>query len=300
MASKPFNMESIKLINLQSLMDRTSGSPEIRIGLIDGPLSINHPDLNKVNIQEIPGTLSSTCFKTDSIACSHGTFIAGMLKAKRGSNAPAICPDCTLLIRPIFSENSNVNESIPSTTPKELAIAIIDCINAGARIINLSLALANPTSKNERELEDALNYAANRGVIIVAAAGNQGAVGSTAITRHPWVIPVIACDNLGIALQLSNISNSIGRHGLRAPGDNITSLGTNDNNPFTFSGTSAATPFVTGIIALLWSEFPQVHGYVVKQAVSIVNNQRSIIPPLINAIAAFQFLNSNYTQKAIA
>lgn len=292
-------MEFADLINLQSLMNHTSGSPDIAIGLIDGPVLIHHSDLNKENIFEIPGALSGTCSKADSIACSHGTFIAGMLKAKRGSNAPAICPDCTLLVRPIFSEHITKKEFIPATTPKELAIAILDCINGGARLINLSLALANPTSKSERELEDALNYAANRGVIVVAAAGNQGRIGSSAITRHPWVIPVIACSNNGNPMQLSNLSSSIGRQGLSAPGENITSLGSK-NYPLKSSGTSAAAPFVTGTIALLWSEFPKLPASVIKQAVSIVNNRRSLTPPLINAMTAFQYLSSRYTQKAVA
>ena len=48
------------------------------------------------------------------------------------------------------------------------------CIEADARCINLSLALAQPSSKGERELEQVLDYATKRGVIIVAAAGNQG------------------------------------------------------------------------------------------------------------------------------
>jgi len=292
-------MKPLDLINLQVLMDRASGSPNVIIGLIDGPISINHRDLNNVNIHEIPGTLAGTCSKANSIACSHGTFIAGILKAKRGSVAAAICPNCTLLIRPVFSEHTKINESIPSTTPKELAIAIIDCINAGARLINLSLALGSPTSKSESELEDALNYAANRGVIIVAAAGNQGTVGSTAITRHPWVIPVIACNRFGNAMQLSNLSNSIGRKGLSAPGENITSLGAN-HKPTTFSGTSVAVPFVTGTIALLWSEFPGLPATEIKRAISSINNRRSLMPPLINAMAAFQYLSTRYKQKAAA
>ncbi len=287
------------LINLQFLKDRTSGSPAIAIGLIDGPISIDHPDLNTKNIYEIPGTLSGICSKANSIACNHGTFIAGILKAKRGSVAPAICPDCTLLVRPIFSEQMKKDESIPSTTPKELAAAIINCINSGARIINLSLALANPASKNEHILEEALNYASNRGVIIVSAAGNQGTIGSTAITRHPWVIPVIACNYSGNPMQLSNLGNSIGRNGLSAPGENITSLGTN-NKPVTFSGTSVAVPFVTGTIALLWSEFPGLPASEIKRAINAINNRKSITPPLINAMTAFNYLSSHYLQKAIA
>jgi subtilisin family serine protease len=115
---------------------------------------------------------------------STGTFVAGILSAKRGSVAPAICPDCALIIRPIFAQAA-VGESLPSATPEELATAILDCMNAGARVINLSLALAQPSINGIRALEEAFEGAVRSGVIVVAAAGNQGAVGSSAITRHP-------------------------------------------------------------------------------------------------------------------
>ena len=144
---------------------------------------------------------------------------------------------------------------MPSATPQELAAAIIECIDAGARVINLSLALAQPSTKGEQSLEEALNQAVRRGVIVVAAAGNQGTLGSSAITRHPWVIPVVACDVRGRPMNESNLGSSIGRRGLSAPGDGITSLGA-EGQPLTLGGTSVAVPFVTGAIALLWSEFP--------------------------------------------
>src|SRR5262249_20259911 len=104
-------------------------------------------------------------------------------------------------------------------------------------------------------LGDALDHAARRGVIVGAAAGNQGTMGSTAITRHPWVIPVVACDVKGRPTKESNLGRSIGRGGLRAPGDGITSLGAR-GEPVTLGGTSVAAPFVTGAIAPVWSEFP--------------------------------------------
>lgn len=291
-------MQPNNLINLKSLMDRTSGSPEIKIGLIDGPVSISHISLNSKNIIEIPGRLSGSCSKADSIACNHGTFVAGVLKAKRSSGAPAICPDCTLLLRPVFSEHTLSNDTIPSITPRELATAIIDCVKAGAQIINLSLAIASPTLKTENELESALHYAANRGVIIVSSAGNQGIVGSTSITRHPWVIPVVACNRYGTPLPISNLGSSIGRNGLSAPGENITSLGSK-NNMVAFTGTSAATPFVTGVIALLWSLNPSLSGTEIKHAVTIVNNRKSVIPPVVNAKVSYEYINANYKQKSV-
>ena len=75
---------------------------------------------------------------------------------------------------------------MPSARPEELAQAIVDCLEAGARILNLSAALAEPSTGGQRELEGALDRAVRRGVIVVAAAGNQGTLGSSVITRHPW------------------------------------------------------------------------------------------------------------------
>ena len=72
--------------------------------------------------------------------------------------------------------------------------------------------------------EAALDHAMRRGVLVVAAAGNQATVGSTVITRHPWVIPVVAYDADGAPMGQSNFGNSIGRRGLGAPGDRVTSL----------------------------------------------------------------------------
>ncbi|MDQ3959848.1 MAG: S8 family serine peptidase [Pseudomonadota bacterium] len=167
------------------------------IGIIDGPIVINHPDLAGGQIREIAGNTSGICTQANSTACVHGTFVAGILCANRGSAAPAICPNCTLLIRPIFTETTSGSEQMPSATPQELAAAIIECVEAGARVINLSLALAQPSTKGECELEEALDHATRCGMIVVAAAGNQGTLGSTAITRHPWVIPVVAYDQQG-------------------------------------------------------------------------------------------------------
>ena len=159
---------------------------------------------------------------------------------------------------------------MPSATPRELAAAIIECIDAGARVINLSLALAQPSSKGEQALEEAVDRGARRGVIVVAAAGNQGTLGSSAITRHPWVIPVVACDLRGRPMSDSNLGSSIGRRGLSAPGDAITSLGA-EGRPLTLGGTSVAVPFVTGTIALLWSEFPAATAAQIKLAVTQVS-----------------------------
>lgn len=284
-------MLPLELVRLTELMACTSGSPEVKIGLIDGPVLTQHTDLAGDYLREIPRNNGAMCTRPKSTACLHGTFVAGILSAKRKSPAPAICPSCTLLIRPIFTEATSGREHMPSTTPLELTEAIIECIDAGARVINLSLALAVPSTRGEEALEEALNQAVRRGVIIVAAAGNQGTLGSSVITRHPSVIPVVACDLRGRPMSESNLGSSIGRRGLSAPGDRITSLGSGGQS-ITLTGTSVAVPFVTGTIALLWSEFPSSSASQIKLAMTETTTQRrtSVAPPLLDAMRAHKTL----------
>jgi subtilisin family serine protease len=278
------------LVNLSRLMKLTSGRPEIVVAMVDGPIVADHPDLAHINIQEKTGI---SCARTSSAACVHGTFVAGVLSAKRGSMAPAICPGCTLLVNPVFSETASGNDEQPSSTPEIVASAILECINAGARVINLSLAVTRPSVKQAQTLKLALDNAARQGVIVVAAAGNQGAVGGSVIISHPWVIAVAACDGNGTPLNGSNLGSSIGLRGLRAPGKNVTSLGAGGQS-LTLGGTSVAAPFVTGAVALVWSQLPAATGAQVRAAFhqAHVRRRASVMPPLLDAWAAYQFANS--------
>jgi len=176
----------------------------------------------------------------------------------------------------------------PSASPEELVEAIIDCAEAGVRILNLSLSLATMSPNQEPHLVQALDYAAAHGTLVVAAAGNQGTVGGSAITRHPWVIPVVACDWAGRPLAVSNLGASIARRGLMAPGDAITSLGSSGQS-LTGGGTSAATPFVTGTLALLLSIFPDANVAEAKSATTRADVRRAaIVPPVLDAWSAYQ------------
>jgi subtilisin family serine protease len=283
--------DALNLVGLVPLMARTAGDPGVVIGLLDGPVVGGHADLSGARIRSLPGNIPGICTHPKSVACLHGTFVAGILSARRGATSPAICPDCTLMVRPIFGETVETGVLVPNATPQELATALIEMCKVGARVINLSAALAQPSSRGEVEIEQALDYAARRGVLVIVAAGNQGMIGSTAITRHPWVIPVAACGIDGRPIEQSNLSKSIARQGLRAPGDHIAGLGT-DGKTLSFSGTSIAAPFVTGTIALLWSLFPSATAAAMRAAVTQGPGQRraTIIPPLLDALSAYRIL----------
>ena len=284
-------MLPLDLVTLTALMARTKGDPNIRIGLIDGPVFTKHPDLDTTNLNQVGNNMPFACAKQYSTACVHGTFIAGVLSAKRGSVAPAICPGSTLLVRSIFVETASNAHSTPGAKPAELVSALYECMDAGASILNLSLGLAPAESMHQKALTEALDAALKRNVLVVAAAGNQSRFDSSPITRHPWVIPVAGCDLNGRLSSESNFGHSIGKHGLRAPATNITSL-SSVGKPLSFSGTSAAVPFVTGAIALLWAQFPEANAAQIKLAVtqSATRRRTGIVPPLLDAQAAYRTL----------
>lgn len=90
----------------------------------------------------------------------------------------------------------------------------------------------------------------------------------------------------------SNLSASIGRHGLGGPGEGITSLAAPAETR-TMGGTSVATPFVTGAVALIWSEFRAAPAAKVRSAVTQTAGLRrtTIIPPLLDAWASHQAMS---------
>lgn len=273
-------------------MSLTQGHADIAIGLIDGPVNTSLANFELSNIRDISSDGSGKCDRNDRAACLHGTLVAGVLIGKRGLGAPAICPACTLMLRPIFGDTGNEAANAPSASAEVLASALFAAIDAGARIVNLSCGIARCSGRGESSLRSALGFAASKGVIVVAAAGNQGRVGGSCITKDPWVIPVVSIDRAGRPTNECNLSASIGLRGLAAPGQDVPSV-TSGGQPARFSGTSAACPLVTGAVALLWSEYPSMTAAQIKEALTGGRRQRSIVPPAMDAWGAFEKLRAS-------
>jgi subtilisin family serine protease len=304
-------IDPLILTTLNRLMEFSSGSRKIVIGIIDGPVDFKHTDLQEAQLKTVNEFQLVECQNADSISCLHGTFITGMLCSKRGSVAPAICPECEVIIHPLFHDNGLINKNInsskkvvsynytamnqyiPSITVKEFTQAIVDVIKAGARIINLSVGLSEFPLIYSQQIQNAYDYALKNNVIIVISAGNQANIGYNYLLSNNWVIPVASCSDVGTLSPESNSGPTIGSRGLMAPGNNITSTAAGGGY-INLSGTSFATPFVTGTFALLWSIFPNATAGELIYSVtrSVVSRPRSIIPPLLDAYKALEFLKT--------
>src|SRR6201989_2607038 len=105
-------MRALDLVRLSPLMQHTQGRREIAIALIDGPVLLSPPDLAGAPIRELSSEVPSACTR-DGGACSHGTFVVGMLAGRRGSGGPAICPGCTPIVRSIFSDATDDPARVP-------------------------------------------------------------------------------------------------------------------------------------------------------------------------------------------
>jgi subtilisin family serine protease len=267
-------------------MARTSGSRHVVVALIDGPVMTSHPDLAE-GVRALSKRTADPPAEAEGGDYQHGTFVAGILCARRGSSAPAICPGCQLLVRPVAARAADHGEHAPRAQSADVAAAIIECIDEGARVINMSVTLEHSFA-GEHALEAAVDYATEHDVGIVVPSARSPA-GTWRISEHPWVIPVVGYDLQGRPIGYAD--RAIDLRGVGAPGVDVTSLGTG-GKPVTLTGASIAAPFVTGTIALLQSEFPDATLSAIRFAITQQYSTRrpSLLPPILNAWAAYQFL----------
>ncbi|MCS6826887.1 MAG: S8 family serine peptidase [Caldilinea sp.] len=173
----------------------------------------------------------------------HGTHVAGIAAAalNNGAGAAGVCPQCAILpVKVLDSGNKG--------TWGTVAAGIYYAVDQGARVINLSLG----ATASSRTLEKAIQYAKEHDVIVVAAAGNAASETPFYPAALPYVIAVGATTDQDVLWPLSNVGEYID---LTAPGHRIYSTFRNPEYAY-MSGTSMATPFVSGLAGLLVSFNP--------------------------------------------
>ncbi len=185
------------------------------------------------------------------VAGLHGTAVAA-LAAGSAEDARGLAPAATIIsIRVVDTDDRSDVFTVTQ--------GIVAAVDTGAQLINLSLGGYSTSEAVNR----AISYATARGVVIVAAAGNDGAPALTWPAADSRVVSVGATDATG---RQADFSNSGPQLSLTAPGIGIQTAGLHNERTL-FSGTSASAPVVTGAIAALMSQTP---GLTAAQAVTIL------------------------------
>jgi len=267
----------------------SAGRADMRVSIVDGPF--DEAALSRVLARPPVSLGSGSCSLVPGTSCSHGTFIMGLLGARKDAELPGICADCELLHAPLFRDDEWTEASA-----SELARAIRTVVAAGAKLINLSLAIVQNDAEYSLELADALDHAKANGAIVVAAAGNQGRMARGQILSHPVTIPVTAVDIVGELLPASNFGPSISRRGVAALGHNVAGYAPGGNITG-MSGTSVATAIATGILAQAWVLRPEADGDEIRAAVARLRPRGGPVPPFITRGALLASLDQNTTPK---
>lgn len=290
-------MRCLELMRLTRLVELSRGNESIVIGLIDGPVDIGNPGLDSRRIKAVAPDEPIHCRDRHSAACGHGTYIAGILAGESEADFPGLCPGCTILAVPVFDEFADGRSTFAS--PDAVGRAIVGCVKAGARLVNISAAFPAHAIGASPKLLAALDFAAERQVLIVVAAGNYGRIGGSVLLAHPGVIPVIAYGLDGLPAAYSNLGSSIGTRGIGAVADGFDGLGP-PGSAGTGGGTSAASAMVTGSLALLWSLCLDASPAAIRAAAipDRWERRRSIVPPLLDGESAYARLLSTTARCA--
>ena len=232
----------------------TTGNASIRIAILDTGIDEHHEDLNGKVVASKNFSDSPTL---DDIY-DHGTNVAGIAAAITNNSIGVASVGCnsSLMNAKVFGDSG-----IASITDITAAIYwAVDpdgnpATNDGAQVINMSfIAPGYPYLIDA--LTDAVNYAWNHGVVVVAAAGNDHSMTPADPASIPNCIAVAATDRYDNLWASSNYGNWVD---VAAPGEGIYSTvkqgGYNYKN-----GTSMAAPFVSGLAALLFNVVSDTNG----------------------------------------
>lgn len=233
-----------------------AGNHEVKVAVIDSGVDYKHPDLQT---QVVPPH-NAAAPANSTFPDPHGTHVAGIIGATKdnGIGGHGVFPNAKILPIDVFNGKQTANDFV-------IAQGILYAIEQKADVINMSLGGygASPL------MEDAVKKALDKGITIVAAAGNE----STDYYSFPASFEgVISVGSTNERNQLSSFSNYGPSVDLVAPGEDIFSTvydGKKGSSFATFSGTSMASPVVAGVAALLKSKHPDLKPHEIEAILEI-------------------------------
>ncbi|CAH0158200.1 Thermophilic serine proteinase [Arthrobacter sp. Bi83] len=223
----------------------------IKVAIVDSGVAMDHEDISQKVVARTNFSDTKIINPEDYDKYGHGTHVAGIVAAAHNSTGVAgVCPDCTILDAKVLNDSGSDSSS---AIAKGIDWAVVN----GAKVINMSLG----QRVSSRTLETAVNNAWNKGIVIVAAAGNAGTQAKIYPGAYPNVIAVAATDNKDDKASFSTYGKWVD---IAAPGVNVYStfpihpfvLGTQNGRSMGYdiaSGTSMASPIVAAVAALVWS-----------------------------------------------
>jgi cyanobactin maturation PatA/PatG family protease len=233
---------------LAELWAQTKGNPDICIAVLDGPVDITHSCFSGAHLTQRKTLVAAVA--DQGPACSHGTHVTSIIFGQHSSLVTGLAPNCSGLILPIFADGPS--GTVAPSSQIDLARAIMQAAEEGAHIINISGGQLAPSGAPDPMLAKAVKYCEQKNVLIVSAAGNDGCDCLHVPASVNSVLAVGAIDAQGDPLGSSNWGLAYQTQGIMAPGKNI--LGAIPGGEVGVkSGTSFATPIVSGIAALLLS-----------------------------------------------
>jgi len=220
----------------------SKGSDGVIIAVLDTGVQLNHPDLSG---KLIPGTniVDPAADPEDDVG--HGTHVAGIIGATVNNNEGVAGVSWYNKIMPV-----KVLDSSGAGSTYSVAQGIIWAVDNGAKVINMSLG----NYAQAEFLHDAIKYAYDRDVVLIAASGNDNTDRPGFPAAYPEVFAVAATTNNKEKASFSNYGDYID---VAAPGDSIASTYIGGQYA-ALSGTSMASPHAAALAGLIRSVNPDL------------------------------------------